>query len=90
MVDTDGERVVEVFRHDDEGGVLTFNSFSEVSIPFDVIVEFVNDAIRASSFLAGSCYTQLTDTMQETNGLLNADRTPKVPIEQIRRAITGR
>lgn len=47
------------------------------------------DAIRASSFLAGSCYTQLTDTMQETNGLLNADRTPKVPIEQIRRAVTG-
>ncbi|MFJ7289097.1 glycoside hydrolase family 2 protein [Curtobacterium sp. NPDC098951] len=48
------------------------------------------DAIRASSFLAGSCYTQLTDTMQETNGLLHADRTPKMPIEQIRRAVTGR
>jgi beta-galactosidase/beta-glucuronidase len=47
------------------------------------------DAIRASSFLAGSCYTQLTDTMQETNGLLNADRTPKVPIERIRRAVLG-
>ncbi|MFJ3034173.1 hypothetical protein ACIPC2_07115 [Curtobacterium pusillum] len=47
LVDTDGERVVEVFRHDDEGGVLTFNSFGEVSIPFDVIVDFVNDAIRA-------------------------------------------
>ncbi|WP_144759971.1 glycoside hydrolase family 2 TIM barrel-domain containing protein [Curtobacterium sp. 9128] len=47
------------------------------------------DAIRASSFLAGSCYTQLTDTMQETNGLLNADRSPKVPIEQIRQAVTG-
>ncbi len=48
------------------------------------------DAVRASTFLAGSCYTQLTDTMQETNGLLNADRTPKVPIERIRRAVTGR
>ncbi|PSL38167.1 glycosyl hydrolase family 2 [Labedella gwakjiensis] len=48
------------------------------------------DGIRASSFLAGSCYTQLTDTMQETNGLLTAEREPKVPIEQIRRAITGR
>jgi beta-galactosidase/beta-glucuronidase len=47
------------------------------------------DAIRASSFLAGSCYTQLTDTMQETNGLCTADRTPKVPIERIRAAITG-
>jgi beta-galactosidase/beta-glucuronidase len=47
------------------------------------------DAIRASSFLAGSCYTQFADTLQETNGLLNADRSPKVPIEQIRRAVTG-
>lgn len=48
------------------------------------------DAIRASGFLAGSCYTQLTDTMQETNGLLTADRTPKVAIERIRAAVTGR
>ena len=48
------------------------------------------DGVRASSFLAGSCWTQLTDTMQETNGLLTADRTPKVPIERIRAAVTGR
>ncbi|HWU59830.1 MAG TPA: glycoside hydrolase family 2 TIM barrel-domain containing protein [Microbacteriaceae bacterium] len=46
-------------------------------------------AIRASDFLAGSCYTQLTDTMQETNGLLNGDRTPKAPIADIRKAIQG-
>jgi beta-galactosidase/beta-glucuronidase len=48
------------------------------------------DAIRASTFLAGSCYTQLTDTMQETNGLLTAAREPKAPIEQIRKAVRGR
>ncbi|WP_374945873.1 glycoside hydrolase family 2 protein [Agreia sp.] len=48
------------------------------------------DAIRASSFLAGSCYTQLTDTMQETNGLLTDDRQPKMPVELIRRAVTGK
>jgi beta-galactosidase/beta-glucuronidase len=47
------------------------------------------DGVRASTFLAGSCYTQLTDTMQETNGLLTADREPKVPIEEIRRAVRG-
>ncbi|MDM7887601.1 glycoside hydrolase family 2 TIM barrel-domain containing protein [Curtobacterium sp. RHCJP20] len=52
-------------------------------------VAALHDAVRASSFLAGSCWTQLTDTMQETNGLLAADRSPKVPIEQIRRAVTG-
>jgi hypothetical protein len=28
--------------------------------------------------LTGYCYTQLTDTFQEANGLLYADRTPKV------------
>ncbi|WP_415855957.1 glycoside hydrolase family 2 protein [Sinomonas sp. G460-2] len=47
------------------------------------------NAIRSSSFLAGSCYTQLTDTLQETNGLLTEDRVPKMPIEQIRAAVTG-
>ncbi len=35
---------------------------------------------------AGFCYTQLTDTFQEANGLLFADRTPKVPLEEIRAA----
>jgi beta-galactosidase/beta-glucuronidase len=48
------------------------------------------DAIRMSRILAGSCYTQLTDTMQETNGLLTADREPKTDIGRIRRAVTGR
>jgi beta-galactosidase/beta-glucuronidase len=48
------------------------------------------DAIRMSRILAGSCYTQFTDTMQETNGLLTADRVPKADIARIRRAVTGR
>ncbi|MGP3533730.1 glycoside hydrolase family 2 protein [Microbacterium sp. RD1] len=48
------------------------------------------EATRASDLLAGTCYTQLTDTMQETNGLLTAERTPKVPIADLRRAITGK
>ncbi|OII39254.1 glycoside hydrolase family 2 protein [Plantibacter sp. MMLR14_011] len=47
------------------------------------------DGVRSSSFLAGSCYTQLTDTDQETNGLLRADRTPKVPVDRIRSMICG-
>ena len=33
----------------------------------------------------GYCYTQLTDVQQEVNGLLREDRTPKVPLEEIRR-----
>lgn len=35
-------------------------------------------AIVDSPALAGFCYTQLVDTEQEKNGLLNADRTPKL------------
>ncbi len=38
---------------------------------------------RSLELLAGYCYTQFADTYQEANGLLRADRTPKIPIEQI-------
>lgn len=40
--------------------------------------------------LAGFCYTQLTDTFQECNGLLNADRTAKVSLDKIATATRGR
>lgn len=46
-------------------------------------------AVHASEALAGFCYTQLSDTLQETNGLVTADRTPKIPIDRIHAAITG-
>ena len=35
--------------------------------------------------IAGYCYTQLCDVQQEVNGLLKEDRTPKVPLEEIRK-----
>ncbi|RHA41332.1 glycoside hydrolase family 2 protein [Cellulomonas rhizosphaerae] len=47
------------------------------------------DAVHASEVLAGFCYTQLADTLQETNGLVTADRVPKLPVEQLRAIITG-
>ena len=46
------------------------------------------DALVDSPTIAGFCYTQLTDTEQEDNGLLTADRRPKAPVEQIRAALT--
>jgi hypothetical protein len=46
-------------------------------------------AIRPISSLAGFCYTQLTDTFQEANGLLYADRTPKMPLDQVALATIG-
>ena len=33
--------------------------------------------------ISGYCYTQITDVEQEVNGILRADRTPKVPVEEI-------
>jgi beta-galactosidase/beta-glucuronidase len=41
-------------------------------------------AILDCPTLAGFCYTQLTDTMQETNGLLTADRQPKLDPNVVR------
>ncbi|PRY67051.1 glycosyl hydrolase family 2 [Glaciihabitans tibetensis] len=46
-------------------------------------------SIRRSRMLSGFCYTQLTDTLQETNGLTDANRVPKLPMETIRRIIVG-
>ena len=48
------------------------------------------EVIRNLSLLAGFCYTQFADTYQEANGLLLADRTPKIPIRQIAAATGGR
>jgi beta-galactosidase/beta-glucuronidase len=46
-------------------------------------------AVRSLGLLAGFCYTQFSDTYQEANGLLYADRTPKFPLEQIAAATAG-
>lgn len=42
------------------------------------------DAISSVSYVQGYCYTQLTDVMQEINGLLTPDRKPKISPEEIR------
>jgi beta-galactosidase/beta-glucuronidase len=41
------------------------------------------EGIASLTFVAGFCYTQLTDIEQETNGLLTYDRKPKVDPAQI-------
>jgi hypothetical protein len=45
--------------------------------------------VRSLELLAGFCYTQFADTYQEANGLLRADRTPKLPLESIAEAVSG-
>jgi hypothetical protein len=44
-------------------------------------------AVVACPDIAGFCYTQLTDTEQETNGLLLEDRTPKFDMAALREII---
>jgi len=46
-------------------------------------------AVHAADALVGFCYTQLTDTLQEANGLLSSNRRVKIPIERIRAAVIG-
>lgn len=56
---------------------------------FDARLDGLMRAVHESEALAGYCYTQLTDTLQETNGLLRPDRTPKLPLERLRAIMTG-
>lgn len=70
---------------DGSWGYSTANSAEQ----FESQVSELLRAALSSSALSGFCYTQLTDTGQETNGLLFADRTPKVPTAGIRKAILG-
>lgn len=43
-------------------------------------------AVNTIEMFSGFCYTQFSDTFQEANGLLYADRTPKFALEAIRAA----
>jgi beta-galactosidase/beta-glucuronidase len=47
------------------------------------------ETVRSLAVLSGFCYTQFTDTYQEANGLLFANRTPKFPLHDIARATRG-
>jgi hypothetical protein len=46
--------------------------------------------VNETPLFSGFCYTQFADTFQEANGLLCADRTPKIPLEEIARATRHR
>jgi hypothetical protein len=67
-------------------GYVRSHDIPELQIRYTALLDVVN---RVELF-SGFCYTQLTDTYQEANGLLYADRTPKFPIEAIAYATLGR
>lgn len=88
-----------------EGAPVVLSEFGGVSLPrhaeswgygavkdvhgLVVLVEELAGAVGEASGLAGFCWTQLTDTLQEQNGLAWPDRTPKAPIEHLAAAIRG-
>lgn len=47
------------------------------------------NVVNRVEIFSGFCYTQLTDTFQEANGLLYIDRTPKFDIDAIAAATLG-
>jgi beta-galactosidase/beta-glucuronidase len=65
--------------------------YSNASSPDDFVARLraVVGALDDSTFLAGYCYTQLADTLQETNGLVSDVRVPKAPIDVLRAIFTG-
>ena len=65
--------------------------YGKVNSPEEFLAKYrdLTSTVSGSSQLAGFCYTQLTDTVQETNGLLTEHREPKVDIEEIRKITIG-
>ena len=64
--------------------------YATASTPAEYLsmVEGLFDAIHQSPELAGFCYTQITDTLQEKNGLFDENRQPKLPVDKLRDIIT--
>jgi hypothetical protein len=69
----------------EEWGYSKSSTDEEFSLQYTALLAVV----RNLPALAGFCYTQFADTYQEANGLLRADRTAKVPFEEIALATTG-
>lgn len=67
-------------------GYVRSSNISELQIRYANLLAAVNQ----TELFSGFCYTQLTDTFQEANGLLYVDRTPKFPLEAIAAATHGR
>jgi hypothetical protein len=67
-----------------------WHGYSTVNDPadFEDRLRDIFTAIAAMPHVAGYCYTQVTDTEQEVNGLLTAGREPKLPFKTLREITT--
>ena len=68
----------------DAGGMESWGYHDKVRSEEEFFARFrsVTDAVRAIPYCQGYCYTQLTDVMQEVNGLLTPDRRPKIDVKR--------
>jgi hypothetical protein len=62
-----------------------YRFYDSFKTPEDLLEKYrdLMKGISSLEFLAGFCYTQLTDIEQEINGLLTYDRKPKIEPSQI-------
>ena len=51
---------------------------------FERRVRDIMEPVKASPLLGGYCWTQLTDTLQEANGLCDEHRNPKLPVDTLK------
>jgi beta-galactosidase/beta-glucuronidase len=61
-------------------------SLARTDEEFTRMYEQLVSIVAHCPLFSGFCYTQFADTFQEANGLLCADRTPKIPLKEIYRA----
>ena len=65
-------------QKDAAGGNWGYNGAAQDEESFLKRYTAITAAFRAMPYFCGYCYTQLTDVMQEVNGLLTPDRKPKI------------
>ena len=70
---------------DDAWGYSVTGSSDELLASYEELLAAVNEV----EAFAGFCYTQLTDTFQEANGLFTAERQPKFDLRAMHRATRG-
>lgn len=72
---------------DADGGGWGYSEADSASDLLQRLGELVT-SLTTSDAVVGYCYTQFSDTFQEQNGLLFADRRPKVPLSSLAEVFT--
>jgi beta-galactosidase/beta-glucuronidase len=71
--------------HTGEWGYVRCSTLEEFADLCCALIEVVG----TTAMFSGFCYTQFADTFQEANGLLTADRQPKIPFERLALCVRG-